>query len=173
MNVVVYFIPNNSIPYTLEQKKCIIWKKYQVCIDCNGIWAVLSWAQNDMYSNNLGLRETREEYRNGLFCKLLSEPFDKMYMTRGQGQWPRVTGKNGSRKVAFLLKKSVGYHRVWQCYWGQSDKTSKSYRLRDKIFPATGSPMDYPWWEIVATVTVTKGADSNTNKCMCTQWNTF
>ncbi len=39
--------------------------------------------------------------------KLLSEPFDKMYMTRGQGQWPRVTGKNGFRKAAFLLKKSV------------------------------------------------------------------
>ena len=30
-----------------------------------------------------------------------------MYMTLGKGQWPRVTGKNGSRKVAFLLKKSV------------------------------------------------------------------
>ncbi len=39
-----------------------------------------------MYSNKLGLRETGKEYRNGVFCKLLSEPFDKMYMTRGQGQ---------------------------------------------------------------------------------------
>ena len=38
-----------------------------------------------MYSNKLGLRETREEYRNRVFCKLLSEPFDKMYMTQGQG----------------------------------------------------------------------------------------
>ena len=60
-----------------------------------------------MYSNKLGLRGTREEYRNGGFCKLLSEPFDKMYMNRGQGQLPGVTGKNGFRKVAFLLKKSV------------------------------------------------------------------
>ncbi len=66
----------------------------------------------------LGLRETREEYRNGGFSKLLSEPFDKMYMTRGQGQWPRVTGKNGSRKVAFLLKKSVGIRRLnYRFYW--------------------------------------------------------
>ena len=76
-------------------------------IDCNGIWAVLSRAQNDMYSNKLGLRETCQEYRNGVFWKLLSKPFDKMYMTWGQGQWPRASGKNGFRKVAFLLKKSV------------------------------------------------------------------
>ncbi len=55
----------------------------------------------------LGLRETCEEYRNGVFCKFPSEPFDKMYMTRGQGQWLRVTGNNGFRKVAFLLKKDV------------------------------------------------------------------
>ena len=60
-----------------------------------------------MYSNKLGLREAHEEYHNGVFCKLLTEPFDKMYMTRGQGQLPRVTGKYGFRKVAFLLKKSV------------------------------------------------------------------
>ncbi len=62
-----------------------------------------------MYSNKLGLWQTREEYRTRVCCKLLSDPFDKMYMTRGQRQWPRVTGKNGSRKVAFLLKKSVSY----------------------------------------------------------------
>ena len=32
--------------------------------------------------------ETREEYRNGVFCKLLLEPFDKMYMTQGhRGKW--------------------------------------------------------------------------------------
>ena len=51
-----------------------------------------------------------------LFRKLLSEPFDKMYMTQGQGQWPRVPGKNGSRKVAFLLKKSVYIkwaYKIW------------------------------------------------------------
>ena len=36
----------------------------------------------------------------------VSESFDKMYMTRGQGQWPRLTGKTGFWKVAFLLKKS-------------------------------------------------------------------
>ncbi len=60
-------------------------EKYQVCIDFNGIWGVLSWAQKDMYSNKLGLQETCEEYRNRVFCKLLSEPFDKMYMTQDQG----------------------------------------------------------------------------------------
>ncbi len=60
-----------------------------------------------MYSNKLGLWETREEYRNRVFCKLLSEHFDKMYMAWGQGQWPRLTGNNGFRKVAFLLKKCV------------------------------------------------------------------
>ncbi len=39
--------------------------------------------------------------------ELLSEPFDKMFMTWVQGQWTSVTGKNGFRKVVFLLKKSV------------------------------------------------------------------
>ncbi len=41
------------------------------------------------------------------FCILLSRPFDKIDMTLGQGQWPRVTGRTGVNQCALLLEKSV------------------------------------------------------------------
>ncbi len=83
------------------KKPSLHWLQWDLsCFVMSPKWHVLKQVR-------IRLRETREEYRNGVFCKLLSEPFDKMYMTRGQGQWHRVTGKNGFRKVAFLLKKSV------------------------------------------------------------------
>ncbi len=37
----------------------------------------------------------------------LPRPFDKPYMTRGQGQWPRFTRKTGWNQCALLLEKSV------------------------------------------------------------------
>ena len=36
-----YKIPQDSIPCTLGQKKSIVCKEYRICIDFNGIWAVL------------------------------------------------------------------------------------------------------------------------------------
>ena len=36
----------------------------------------------------------------------------KLDMTRGQGQWPRVTGRTGQNQCAPLLEKSV---RSWGC----------------------------------------------------------
>ncbi len=39
--------------------------------------------------------------------KLLLRPFDKIDMTLGHGQWPRINRKNGWIKPAFLLGKSV------------------------------------------------------------------
>ena len=44
---------------------------------------------------------------NGVFCILLSRPFDKIKMILGQGQWPRVTGRPRVNQCAFLLEKSV------------------------------------------------------------------
>ncbi len=48
-------------------------------------------------------------FLNGVFCTLLSMPFDKINMTLGQGQWPRVTGRTGRNQCALLLEKSVPY----------------------------------------------------------------
>ena len=44
--------------------------------------------------------------RLGVFCKLLSRPFEKVDMTLGQGQKARDTRKNWQFKVAFRLGKS-------------------------------------------------------------------
>ncbi len=41
------------------------------------------------------------------FCQ-----FDKIDMTLGQGQWPRVTGRTGVNQCALLLERSV-YHSPW------------------------------------------------------------
>lgn len=35
-------------------------------------------------------RLSRNGFSNGVFCKLLPRPFDKLHMTRDQGQWPGV-----------------------------------------------------------------------------------
>ena len=68
-----------------------------------------------MYSNKLGLRETREEYRNGVFCKLLSEPFGKMYMTQGQGQWPRITRKKWVQKSCVSFEEECSDKVTTDC----------------------------------------------------------
>ncbi len=45
--------------------------------------------------------------------KLLQRPFDKLGMTRGQGQWPRVTGITGWNQCALLFQESVGDILHW------------------------------------------------------------
>ena len=68
------------------------------------IWADLWFLKTDMYSDILKLRR---EFLDGAFCILLSRPFDKIDMTLGQCQWPRVTRRTGPNQCALLLEKSV------------------------------------------------------------------
>ncbi len=51
--------------------------------------------------------QNRMEFLNGVFCILLSRPFDKIDMTLGQVQWPRVTGRTWVNQCALLLEKSI------------------------------------------------------------------
>ncbi len=91
----------------VQNTATIVLKIYHICIDPYEIWAELWFFKTDMYSDILELRENRREFLNGVFCILLSRPFDKIDMTIGQGQWPRVTGRTRVNQCALLLEKSV------------------------------------------------------------------
>ncbi len=84
-----------------------------IYIDLYEIWAELWFFKTDMYSYILELRENRREFLNGVFCILLSRPFDKINMTLGQGQWPRVTRRTGVNQCALLMEKSVDIRFKW------------------------------------------------------------
>ncbi len=57
---------------------------------------------------------------NVLHMKIIHLPgthtslIDKIDMTLGQGQWPRVTGRTGQIQCALLLEKSVVYYLTLQ-----------------------------------------------------------
>ena len=57
-----------------------------IYIDPYEIWAELWFFKTDMYSDILKLWENHKDFLNGVFCILLSRPFDKINMTLGQGQ---------------------------------------------------------------------------------------
>ena len=59
-----------------------------------------------VYLQNI-LCQNLKEFSNGVFCILLPRPFDKLDMTMGQGQWPRVTWRTGWNQCALLSEKGV------------------------------------------------------------------
>ena len=60
----------DSIPCTLGQKKCIILKKYQICIVPNGISAVLRIPKHDVPLDFSRYSGNRLTFLNGVFCDL-------------------------------------------------------------------------------------------------------
>ncbi len=81
---------------------------------------------------------------NGVFCILLSKPFDKIDMTLGQGQWPRVTGRTWVNQCALLLEKSVhqGYRFGTFFLWVYPFTLNRSY------------PNAYTNWFVCCTVEI-------------------
>ncbi len=67
------------------------------------------------------------EFLNRVFCILLSRPIDKIDMTLGHGQWPRVTRRTGVNQCAILLEKSVN---IYAC---MSDITSHEVTPVNKL----------------------------------------
>ena len=63
---------------------------------------------HDMSWQVIGHHDVSPTIAVRVFCKLLLRQFDKIDMTLGQGQWPRINRKNWWIKPAFLLVKSVG-----------------------------------------------------------------
>ncbi len=70
-----------------------------------------------------------------------------MYMTRGQGQWPRVTGKNGFRNVAFIMKKSVVAPLASSSMMSAMISKSHSFEMPLKHF----WPCDIDLWPMTIT----------------------
>ena len=64
-------IPKDSIPYSLDQQKCIIRKKYQICIDCSGILAVLQIPKHDTPLDFTRYQDNHLTFLNSVFCYLL------------------------------------------------------------------------------------------------------
>ena len=54
-----------------------------------------------------------KEFSNGIFCVLLSRPFDTNQMTQGQGQSPRVTARKDRNRFA-LFSRRVYRHYSFQ-----------------------------------------------------------
>ena len=92
----------------VQNTATIVPKIYHIYMDPYGIWADLLFFWDDMYSDILGVQENRKEFSNGVFCMFLPRPFDKLDMTRGQGQGPWIARKTGWNQCALLLEKSVG-----------------------------------------------------------------
>ncbi len=78
------------------------------------IWTLISSSLSNGLGSNMQktsfkkfltvpMHSLMSEFWHGVFCKLLSKPFDKIKMTRGQGQWPRDLGKLGWFSCALLL----------------------------------------------------------------------
>ena len=63
-----YKIPQDSIPCTLGQKKCIVCKEYRICVGCNGIWAVLRIPKYDIPLDFSRYRENGLTFLNRVFA---------------------------------------------------------------------------------------------------------
>ena len=95
-------ITKDPIPCTLGQKKCIIWEKYQICIDCNVIWAVLRIPKHDIPLDFSRYRENHLIFLNEGFCDLFQIPLIKYDPAGVTWIWPWVTGEAKEFMVRFF-----------------------------------------------------------------------
>ena len=95
------------LTHTLPKKKCNIQKNYQICISCNGNWAILWKSLGEVYSDYWVYWDNWLIFFDGVFCLLLPGAFPLVDMIRGHWPWSRATIKNLEIKLAFLMGKSV------------------------------------------------------------------
>ena len=95
-------IPQDPIPCTPGQKKCIVWRRYRICSDCNGIWAVLRNPKYDIPLDFSRYQENHLTFLNGFFCdrfQILVIKYDPAGVT---WPWPWVTGEANKFMVRFF-----------------------------------------------------------------------
>ena len=73
-------------------------------------WVILIWSNGLESKSQKTQCQNLKEFSNGVFCILLSRPFDKLGMTQGRGQWSRVTRRTGRNQCALHLEKSLVAH---------------------------------------------------------------
>ena len=95
-------IPKHSIPCTLGQKKSSIWKKYQICIDRNDIWAVLRIPKNDIPLDFSRYWKNYQTFLNRVFCNLFKIPVIKYDPAGVTWPWPWVTEEANEFMVRFF-----------------------------------------------------------------------
>ncbi len=101
---VISSVANHST-HSAINKPC---RRIELTVSCSTLFSKRSAHENHPnFLRSLGHRPRPQIILNGVFCILLSRPFDKIDMTLGQGQLPRVTGRTGVNQCPLLLEKSV------------------------------------------------------------------
>ena len=78
------------------------WTLYQICIDCNAIWAVLRIPKHDIPLDFSRYQENHLTFLNGGFCDLFQIPLIKYDPAEVTWTWPWVTGEAKIFMVRFF-----------------------------------------------------------------------